>query len=167
MEERLTLVSPWVNLKKEIEILFARDPEVEIELSIDGDVKVIMLRVNNSDKAEALERILPKEKTYGNVTVNIMVIPANTPDDWSILDTFEKAFKGNDAFTGSKESVTPFGTFQYVMFDPRVVQYPNDDIGDANQIKSTLYQEIAKDVFADTAQDVHFCTSLTSLIYEF
>lgn len=158
MEERLTLVSPWVNLKKEIEMLFARDPEVEIEF-IDGDVKVIMLRVNNSDKAEALERILPKEKTYGNVTVNIMVIPANAPDDWSILDTFEKAFKGNDAFTGSKESVTPFGTFQYVMFDPRVVQYPNDDISDANQIKSTLYQEIAKDIFEDTVQGVHFCTS--------
>lgn len=158
MEERLTLVSPWVNFKKEIEVLFARDMEVDVEF-VDGEEKVIMLRVDNYTKAEALKRIMPKEKTFGNVVVRIEVIPANTPDDWSVLDTFGEAFKMNCAFHGVKESATPFGTFRYVMFDPKVVQYQNDDIGDANRIKSTLYQEIAKDVFADTAQGVHFCTS--------
>lgn len=163
MEERLTLVSPWINFKKEIEVLFARDMEVDVEF-VDGDEKIIRLRVDNVTKAEALERIMPKEKTFGNVVVRVEVIPANTPDQWSVLDTFGEAFKGNCAFHGVKESATPFGTFRYVIFDPKVVQYPNDDISDANQIKSTLYQEIAKDVFEDMVQGVHFCTSR---FYEF
>ena len=160
MEGRLTLVSPWINFYREVEELFKYDPEVRVEF-IDGDEKEIKMYVKNGYKAVALDRIMPKEKTFGNIVVKVTVIPANTPEEWSILDAFDVAFKGNHIYDHSSEKVTPFGTFRYVLFDARVVQYANDDIGDAYQIRSTLYQEICKDVFSDTAHDVHFCTSLT------
>lgn len=154
MEENLTLVSPWVNFYKEIEAMFKRDPEVRV--TFDNDNRVIKLLVESGDKAKALSKILPGERTFGSVTVKVEIIPANNPNDWDLLKTFNVAFKDNPAFCETRESITPFGTFRYVLFDKNVVQYPNDDIGDANQIHTTLYQEIAKDIFE--ANGVHFCT---------
>lgn len=154
MSEKLELVSPWVNFYKEIEALFGRDPEIRVEID-DADKKVT-LYVSNGDKAEALSRLLPDTKTFGNIEVRIEVINENDPDNWDLLENYEMAFKGNPAFESVKESVTPFGTFRYVLFSKQVVQYPNDDIGDAHQIRSTLFQEIAKDVFE--TDGVHYRT---------
>lgn len=41
----------------------------------------------------------------------------------------------------------------------KVVQYFNDDLGDAHGVCSTLYQEIAKDVFGEH-EGIFFCTNL-------
>lgn len=155
MSEKLELVSPWVNFYREIEALFGRDPEIRVE--IDYVDKKVTLYVSNGDKAKALSILLPDIKTFGNVEVRIAVVNENDPDDWDLLNNFEMAFKGNPAFVDTIERVTPFGTFRYVLFDKTVVQYQNDDIGDANQIRTTLYQEIAKDVL-DT-EGIHFCTA--------
>lgn len=155
MSEQLTLVSPWVNFYKEIEALFGRDPEIRVE--IDDVDKKVTLYVSNGDKAEALSILLPDTKTFGNIEVRIEVINENDPDNWDLLKNYEMAFKGNPAFDSVKESVTPFGTFRYVIFARVVVQYRNDDIGDANQIRSTLCQEIAKDIFEETG-GIRFCT---------
>lgn len=160
MSEKLELVSPWVNFYKEIEALFIRDPEIRVE--IDDVDKKVTLYVSNGDKAEALSTILPDIKTFGNVEVRIAVVNENDPDDWDLLKNYEMAFKGNPAFDSVKESVTPFGTFRYVIFDREIVQYRNDDIGDANQIRSTLCQEIAKDIFEETG-GIHFCTAYNFL----
>lgn len=154
---KLELISPWINFYKEIEALFERDPEVHVSLE-EHDEKTIVLRVDSGDKALALDRIMPKERTFGNVTVKIMVIPANEPEDWDTLKTVETAFRGNEAFTGTLQRVTLFGTLKYVLFDKIVVQYANDDIGDANLVRSTLYQDIARDVLGETLDGVYFCT---------
>jgi len=45
----------------------------------------------------------------------------------------------------------------YVVFRNEVVQFFNDEMGDPNGLKSTLYQDIAKDVFADK-DGIFFCT---------
>lgn len=155
MSEQLTLVSPWVNFYKEIKALFIKDPEIGVE--IDNADKKVTLHVSNGDKAEALSRLLPATKTFGNIDVKVEIIHENSPDDWDLLKTYKMAFKGNPAFDSVKESVTPFGTFRYVIFAREIVQYKNDDIGDANQLRSTLYQEIAKDIFEETG-GIRFCT---------
>ena len=46
----------------------------------------------------------------------------------------------------------------YVVFVKEVVQYFNDDLGDANGVCSTLYQDIAKRLFTST-EGVFFCTN--------
>lgn len=152
----LNLSAPWVEFYQEIKALFGDDPAIRIDYN--KDEKVISLRVEGQDKAEALEALLPKEKTFGNVTVKLLVIPANLLQT-SRLSLFQAAFEGNPAFSYAKEvepSVAAFGA-SYVVFKKKVVQFFNDDLSDVYGVKSTLYEEIARDVFGPDA-GVFFCT---------
>ena len=89
------------------------------------------------------------EKEFGNVKLNIEVIPANVPPKTK-LELFMTAFKGNPAIN-SIEKVSAYGQdLGFVIFEPEVVQYPTDDIGDYFGIESTLYENIARDIFDNT-----------------
>lgn len=150
----LKMVSPWMNYYQEVKALFERDPEIKIVF--DEDNYEIKLYVEKPSKAEALIQLLPTERQYGNVTLKITVIPANT-DGSEVMDLFWDAFDGNPALAYVEDSPGIGAPFNYVVFENKVVQYHNDDISDANGLRSTLYQEIAKDVFGDI-QGVSFCT---------
>ena len=129
-----------------------------MECTHDGNY-VIKLFVEDNTKADALFRILEKEKNFGNITVSIEIIPANPVSNMSACELFEIAFNGNYALYDVVKQETPLGTFNYVVFDKEVVQYPDDDISDLYGVKSTLYQDIAKDVF-DKNLAVYYCTSV-------
>lgn len=151
----LGLSSPWMIYFKEIETLFKDDPEVHI--SFNDDDYTITLRVDNEEKASALEKLLPLERTFGNVTVKIQVIPANGFTTTKAI-LFEQAFDGNPNFvclqTASKGIFTDLA---YVVFKRRVAQFFADELNDLNGNRSMLYQDIAADVFGDIS-DVFFCT---------
>lgn len=149
-------VSPWVNYCSEVKELFRNDPDITV---VSDEVGLILsLYVNDNEKAMALMNLMPVEKHWGNVVLNIRIIPANQNSDTRI-DLFRKAFKGNTAFSGVVEipSEMPFSP-SYVLFKPEVVQYYNDDLSDANGLKTTLYQELAKDVFENSHEGIFFCT---------
>ena len=57
------------------------------------------------------------------------------------------------------DAETPMGSFHYAVFQSKVVQFFNDDMSDINGNCTTLYQEIAKDVFSGRAEGVFFCTA--------
>ena len=73
--KNLKLSAPWVVYYREIEALFGADPEITI--TIDEENYSVKLYVNNDEKAEALDKLLPTERIYGNVTVRTAVIPGN------------------------------------------------------------------------------------------
>ena len=150
--EKVNLSSPWAKLYREISALFDQDKHVRVVF--DEDENTIKLYVDNEAKAEAIGKLLPTQRTFGNVTVNINVIPANTDDPLVLLET---AFEGNPALSFTKNAPVQGGTFRYAVFESRVVQFFNDDISDINGNCTTLYQEIAKDVL-ENAGDVFFCT---------
>lgn len=157
MEEKVGLSSPWDNFYKEVKVLFEYDPEVKVKFNEEAEKKVIKLYVADTDKAMALEKLLPKEKVFGNIKVFISVIPPNS-DELDTTTLFEKAFDKNSAF----DYVDVRKVFEtdnvFVVFTKEVVQYYNDDLGDANRLRSTLYQDIAKDVFKEIP-NVHYCTN--------
>lgn len=142
------LSSPWVNFYREVKALFKDDPAIKIEFNEENNI--IKLFVDGEEKADALMRLLPTERTFGNVTVRIEVIPANNIEV-SKVELFQKAFEGNPAFSYAKV-VEPapfvFGA-SYIVFKNKVVQYFNDDLSDVNGLCSTLYQDIASDVFGN------------------
>lgn len=154
---KVNLSAPWVTFYHEIVALFGDDPEIKIVY--DEDENIIKLLVNNTHKAEALTQLLPPERTYGKVTVQVQVIPANTLEA-SPAALFEAAFENNPAFSFSKtvQGVLSNPLF-YVVFKNKVVQYFNDDLGDIYGNCSTLYQDIAKDVFGEQ-EGVFFCTDV-------
>lgn len=155
---KLTLVSPWVNFYREIEALFGQDKDIKIQFN--NDEKYIKLFVNGQDKYEALTKLLPAEKVFGNVTISIQVIPANNSEQ-STIDLFRKAFNGNpivtDIITITRDELDSTNDFNYVVFKKEVVQYHDDSLDDPHGNHSTLYQFIAEEVF-DNHGGVYFCT---------
>lgn len=151
---------PWLTFYHELFELLDGDPDVNLEyLSGDGEDPKIKVFVNGTDKADALERILPKSRSFGNVTVNVEVIPSNDNEE-TIVDVFLKAFENNPAFSYAVrvDGVTS-NAINYVVFRNKVVQFYNDNLGDVNGNCTTLYEDIARDVF-DDLHGIFFCTDL-------
>lgn len=152
--ENLKLVSPWVNFYREVETLFRHDEDVKVAL--DSDDMQLRIYVADERKAAALEKLMPKERTFGEITLKITVIPPNRK--FSDLDLFRIAFDGNGAFNRTVSASTPFGDeVDFVIFEPIVAQYFNDDIGDYYGLRTTVFEELARDVFGDIG-NVHFST---------
>ena len=150
------LSPPWVIFYKEINELFKKDPAVRV--IYDGEA--IKLYVEGDKKAAALTKLLPTVKVWGNTPVEIQVVPANANYDFSKAtnkELYEAAFEGNKA-VDCIEEVRGLFDLTYVVFKKEIVQYYNDDIGDLNGIRSTLYQDIAEEVF-EKKEGIYFCTN--------
>ena len=153
MKVKPTIAPPWIQYVNKLIALFGEDPDIDI--SYDNDSHLVMLKVNNQAKADAIDHLLPAAKQFGNVTLVISVVPSNTSD--TKADLYNIAFDGNPAFSYVKHVDGVFtNPITYVVFNKEVVQYYNDDLGDVNGNCTTLYQDIAKDLFDD--EGVYFCT---------
>lgn len=155
-EKTLHKSPPWIGYYNELDQLFGEDPEIRVEY--DNETYTVKLYVGNSEKAEALEQLIPDTKEFGNITVKVIIVPANLEDVQQKADLFRKAFEGNPVL--SKVSVIPYtvnAPLTYVAFVPAVAQYYDDNMADLNGNTSTLYENIARDVFGE--QDgIFFCT---------
>ena len=148
------LSPPWITYCKKIEALFSKDSDMNI--LVNEDEPSVKLYVDDAKKAEALEKLLKPEVQFGNVTLKVFVIPANLKDDPASI--VRAAFRNNEAVDEIIHLETPLsGSCEYVMFAPEVVQFFNDDMYDPNGLKTTLYQDIAKELF--DIEGVHFCTA--------
>lgn len=158
---KIGLSAPWVIFYREIEAMFRYDSEVKV--LFDEENKFITLHVDNGEKADALSRLLPSEKVFGDVTLTIKILPANGPlkvNDICPENVFYKAFDGNKALVYIRTVSGVFSnTLIYVVFKKEVIQYWTDDLGDINGVASTLYQNIARDIFENSGfENVYYCT---------
>ena len=156
------IVAPWYEYAEKVRALFAADGEVRVEF--DAAALRLEVRVESQRKAAALERLLPPAAEFGGVTVDVAVIPGNKvgpllPDDAPPADVVDAAFRGNAAVRQIRQvSKGLFRDFVYVVFRKEVVQYPADNLGDVNGNRSTLMEDIARDVLR-RADGAFFCTS--------
>ena len=156
--EKLGLSAPWNTYYKQVKALFSEDKEIKV--IFDQDSFAIKLYVDNDEKADALAKILPMEKSFGNVTVKVIVVPANAKLTESRASLVEKAFKGNPAVSSIVAVEGIFSNpINYVAFVPKVVQFFNDDLGDIHGNCSTLYQDLAKEVIGQEG-GIYFCTDV-------
>lgn len=145
---KLKLSPPWSTFYDEISAMFKKDPEVKVIM--DEDEYTVTVFVNDPIKSGAIARILEQEKRFGRVKLKVVVPPPDGPvyDDFkSDLEVYEAAFKGNKALSFIQPKQTIFDTSFYVVFRNEVVQYFNDDISDIHGMCSTLYENIARDIF--------------------
>lgn len=154
--ENLKLSAPWDIYATKITKLFEKDDDVTVVFD-DGEDKVIKVFVEKQEKADALAKLLPPAKTFGNVVVKVTVIPANEEDE-APFELFRKAFEGNGALSYMSSTSAPF-EFNYVVFKKEVVQYYADNMSDPNGIYSTLYQDIANEVF-EKHLGIYFATDV-------
>ena len=155
MSSELTLSSPWILYYHELTAFFSEDPNVSV--AFDETNFVIKLFVCGEEKADALAQLLPTEKQFGNVTVKIQVIPANKLGV-SKLELFRKALEGNAAVSYMQTIEGLYSNeLNFIVFANKVVQYFTDDLGDINHVRSTLYQDMAKELFGEH-ESIFYCT---------
>ena len=162
MKEVVKLSPPWITYYRELEQLF--DGDAEVTVKFDEDRKAIKLYVDNTDKADALTKLLKPYQEFGNVIVSIEVYPSNM-EEKTPIELMEIAFKGNKSLSKIKSVTDVFGNkINYVAFQAKVAQFYDDNLGDINGNKSMLYQDIAEDVFKEH-DGIFFCTDRVSSIY--
>lgn len=167
MKNRFKLSPPWCTYVNQLTELFGQDPEINV--SYDNEESTVYLRVDNDDKYEILINILPYYKKFGNVILNIEIIPGNMTDKSDINfdklgndDIFNILFDKNPAFSFVKTVDLLYCVpLTYVVFTNKVVQFFNDNLNDVYGNMSTLYQHIAEDVFTDAEfENVYYCTDI-------
>ena len=154
----LKLAAPWISFSNMIKAMFEKDDEVTV--NYDEGAQKIKVLVDNPSKAEALTKLLPTHKTFGNVVLQIEVIPANSAVNE--LELMKRAFSGNGAvkdIISTSAGIPSFGAV-YILFVKEVVQFFNDDLTDYNGLCSTLYEDMAKEIF-NIPDGVFFCTDIT------
>lgn len=153
-----SLSPPWDIYVSKVKALFKGDKEVV--LKYDEDERTLNMFVSSFVKAEALNKIMPKNVSFGNVSLIINII---TPDDEisDIADTFRAAFKDNPNVTDIVSIKDPFDNYiNYMIFKKEVVQFYDDDISDIYGLCSTLNEDIAREVFSEFKSDIRFCTDI-------
>lgn len=164
--ERLKISPPWFTYINKLMALFDGDPEIAFNIiSESGEDPEVIIATNNGDKATALARLLPDEKKFGNVTLKIGIDASFSNRVFpTAKELFETVFSKNPAFA---YCVVPadegywFLDFCYVVFKNCVVQFFNDNLDDCHGIISTLYQDIAKELFEEAnLYNVHYCTDI-------
>ena len=154
---KINLSAPWVEYYDEMTKLFGDDPDIKI--IYDEENYSITLHVKGEIKSNAIRQLIPETVVFGNITVtnNIITEEVSFDSDKAII---EAAFKGNPAFSYVEAVEGDFSlNATYCVFKNKVVQYFNDNLGDINGNKSTLYENIAKEILAPK-HGVFYCTDI-------
>ena len=155
--DSVNAASPWLTHARKINCLFEKDPDINVVYDGSEEPKV-SIYVNNQVKADAIMALMPNEKQFGNVILKIEVIPANQ-EELSPARLIDLAFTGNAAYMGM-ETIDSMGfEANYAIFEDEVVQYPNDNLGSLWGVNTTLYEDLARDIFdGDKFNGVFFNT---------
>ena len=177
---KIGLTSPWVTYYHKVEALFKNDNDITVVYDeANNNLKIYVAGIEGENaKADALTKLLPTEKIFGDVVMPISVIPANKRLDpvekryagrngrrgyigetsCELAELYRDIFNDNVAFYGTKVISGIFtNDLVYVIFEPVVAQYYSDALDDYKGICSTLYQNLAKDIFINQ-ENVFFCT---------
>lgn len=164
---RLKLSPPWITYINKVQALFDGDPQIACNVELSAANPSIVLACNNGDKVTAIKKLLPSEVQFGSITLKIDIDgPESNLAFSSTKQLFEVAFKGNPAFAycvAPAEEGYWYADFTYVVFKNCVVQFFNDNLNDAHGIISTLYQDIAAelfDSFIPIGSGVAYCTDI-------
>ena len=170
----VNLSAPWFEYYRELVALFKGDPDVSV--IFDSEEMKISVYVNDSKKADALGKIVKNHVEFGNVAVDISVIPADEKlplkHGWGWhsrrqafndeSDVYVAALGTNPAVTSFEYAYGPGGVkLTYIVFRPEVIQFFNDDTSSYYGLKSMLYEDIAKNVLNEEV-GVFFCTDIAN-----
>ena len=162
---KLKLSPPWCIYMSKLNALFGNDPKITVEF--DEKNYEVRLFVDDGLKAEAISKLIPTVKKIGNIDLKIYVVPSNGEignnlDDASAKEIFDTAFEGNPVYAYAQEvEVLYCYTVTYIVFKNKVVQFFGDNLSDIHGLISTLYQDIAYEIFEDAGlNDVYYCTDI-------
>lgn len=123
------------------------EDEIKIVLTnTDLDNPVIKYYVNSKSRRAALGKYLPSSVAFGNITLINEVVEA----DGRISDeksTFTDIFSNWESVSYIEKMSGWSPVLCWIVFKPTVVQYDNDNIQSPNGISTTLYEDLAREIF--------------------
>lgn len=147
--EKIKLSPPWDEYARKLSALFAQDEEITVEYK-ERENK-ISIWVDNTDKYEAISKLIPAEMDFGGHKLNIEIIPADAviteKDNRYYL---KKLFRGNNAVSEIIDTEIGAADVTYIEFEKEVIQFWNDNLADLHGIKSTLMEDIAREIMPET-----------------
>lgn len=143
--EKMKISPPWVTYYRELNEFFNEDADITVEF--DEDKKEITIKTTRYEKNLALKKVLQREKDFGGVKLKINVIYDDPEID--ALNAFKQLSIDNPVFKYICTFPTSTNPISYVMLAKEVVQYWNDDLSDPHGITSTLYENIARNIFKE------------------
>jgi len=158
------LEAPWYTYQKKVKAIFEHDPEItvgEIVQNENGTGLVFGIEVRNHEKYLALDRVLRRKQTFGNITLTIDLYDEENEEEEEdeAISLYRTIFKGNPIVEDVADIVDPAGIHHgYVVFRPEVIQFQTDDLTDIFGNWSGLAQNIAREIFDDVAHGLNFCT---------
>ena len=158
-EFKLGLSAPWTIYYRQVQALFNEDEDINVVF--DERDFAIKLYVENQEKADVLADLLPNKQVFGNVVLAIKVIPANEElNEVNAIDDIQKfkiLFEGNDAVSYTEQIQVQTNPMFFIVFKKEVVQFFTDNLSDIHGLCSTLYQNLAEEIF-EHHDGVYFCT---------
>ena len=165
-EARFKMSPPWIIYIHKLEALFDCDPLIAFNTDLQSEEgPSVTLAISDGDKAAAIAKLLPEKVDFGNVTLEINIDCAHMSNRAFVnpKELFEVAFKDNPAFAyavcPSDDNAWYFNV-TYVVFKNYVVQFFADNLNDCHGLISTLYQDLAAEIFEDTIQGVYYNTDI-------
>lgn len=153
---RVKLSPPWETYVKELRALFQGDDDVRV--LYDRDDCSVSIYVDGNAKGNALKKLLKDNVQFNGMNLRINVIPSNnTTNRIEHKEIWRMAFVDNPNFEGVYVSEGPYGSYKYVIWSRLPAQFFNDNLGDYLGNATMLYEDIARDVFAETFGVFH-CT---------
>lgn len=167
MESNVNLYAPWIIYSNRVAALFEGDPQIQIIAPSkdgvkDGHALLSIFVKGNPMKAAALAALLPEEKVFGNITLDIVVdnMEGSKVDPADMLKMFEVALDGNSAFVDTVVGINPQKTqFPFVIMAKAVAQYPNDNAKDYFGMGNEVMADLAKDIFNAEELGIGFTTA--------
>lgn len=152
----ITLSAPWDIYRKKLLALFDKDEDIEVkEITDDYELHIVS---SNMRKFNALRNLLPPIKTFGNVTLRIIVDYKEYTFSYrqAIKDLFADNGRVKQIIDGKDRSNIPH---VFVLFKPEVIQFFSDNMFDYNGLWSGLAQDLCTEIFEGAQTNcVHFST---------
>ena len=155
------IAPPWVTYRNMMAALFERDPDVEVSnVYKDNDNYAVDVEIMKHRKYNALAKLLPEKVEFGNVVLKLFIYDEENSVEPDQAALYRDAFENNPIFDYVEDMTDVTGTHHYfVMFEPQVIQFYNDNLQDPNGNWSGLAQDLAKEIFRNVQLGTTFSTA--------
>ena len=153
----ITLSAPWDIYRKKLLALFDKDEDIEVK-GVTNDYELHIVS-SNIRKFNALRNLLPPIKTFGNVTLRI-IIDYKEEQAFNYRQAIKDLFNDNGRVTQIVDVKDPASiSHVFVLFKPEVIQFFSDNMFDYNGLWSGLAQDLCTEIFEGAQTNcVHFST---------
>lgn len=161
---RINLEAPWDTFQKKVKALFESDPDIDVlDICEDTDSDAhycFSIEVKKHEKFVALDRLLPRVRSFGNVKLRIYIYDMENNEEDPTAELYRTLFNGNPILKDVVTKIDICGVaHDYVRFEPQVIQFFDDDLRDYEGNWSGLAQDIAREVFDSSNWLTQFCTA--------